>query len=375
MFRGQARVLAIVAVLAVVALPRALAQAPGAQSLPARLSDAEFWSLIQDLSEAGGAFHGDNFTSNEPFADQAASLAARRHGGAYLGVGPEQNFSYIVATRPAIAFVIDIRRQAVVQHLLFKALFELSADRAEFLSRLFSRPKPQGPRDQPLQRLWDALPAGAGTETDRYLANRADVTRHLTVTHGFALSADDLKSLDYVYEAFFKLGPAISYQGFSTRQLTTGNLDFTKLSLSLDAGGVARSFLGSEDNFRVMKDLHQRNLFVPVQGDFGGPKTLRSIGEYLRVRKILVNAFYISNVEQYLFGQSSSKDIDVNGGWRAFYANLATLPIDDDSLLVRTPAVPRPGMTTPRSTCPIGTFLKEVDADRIKTLGDTRRCG
>ena len=134
-----------------------------------RLTDAEFWSLVQNFSEPDGRFHGDNFTSNEPFAGQAAELAARRHGGAYLGVGPEQNLSYIAAAQPAIAFIIDIRRQAVVQHLLYKVLFELSTDRAEFLSRLFSRPKPSGPSSQPLQKIWDALPAGPGTDRERYL--------------------------------------------------------------------------------------------------------------------------------------------------------------------------------------------------------------
>ena len=50
------------------------------------------------------------------------------HGGAYLGVGPEQNFNYIAAIRPAITVIFDIRQQAVMQHLLFKALFELSAN-------------------------------------------------------------------------------------------------------------------------------------------------------------------------------------------------------------------------------------------------------
>src|SRR5688572_7988929 len=119
----QIAVLALAA--AVTAAVPAARQAPAApQTVPASLTDHEFWSLISLLSETGGNFHGDNFTSNESFADNAARLATRRGGGAYLGVGPEQNFSYIVAVRPQIAFVIDIRRQAVIQHLLFKALFE-----------------------------------------------------------------------------------------------------------------------------------------------------------------------------------------------------------------------------------------------------------
>ena len=33
--------------------------------LPVRLSDAAFWQLVTDLSEAGGSFISDNFVSNE----------------------------------------------------------------------------------------------------------------------------------------------------------------------------------------------------------------------------------------------------------------------------------------------------------------------
>ena len=62
----------------------------------------------------------------------------------YLGVGPEQNFTYIVALQPKMAFIFDIRRGNMIEHLMYKALFEISTDRADFLSKLFSRPRPAG---------------------------------------------------------------------------------------------------------------------------------------------------------------------------------------------------------------------------------------
>jgi hypothetical protein len=87
-------------------------------------------------------------------------------GGVYLGVGPEQNLSYIAAIRPAMAFVIDIRRQAVVQHLLFKAVFELSDDRADFISLLFSKPRPAGlTPTTPIQEIWNAYEPVATDQT------------------------------------------------------------------------------------------------------------------------------------------------------------------------------------------------------------------
>ena len=56
-------------------------------------------------------------------------------------MGPEQNFTYIAALEALIAFVIDIRRGNLHLQLMYKALFELSADRAEFFSRLFTKPR------------------------------------------------------------------------------------------------------------------------------------------------------------------------------------------------------------------------------------------
>jgi hypothetical protein len=112
-----------------------------ADTLPSRLSDSEFWGMITTFSEAGGYFRSDNILSNESGYQQVIPLLRKsvREGGVYLGVGPEQNFTYIVGLEPKMAFIIDIRRQNMLEHLLYKALMELSADRREFLSRLFSR--------------------------------------------------------------------------------------------------------------------------------------------------------------------------------------------------------------------------------------------
>src|SRR6188474_3307813 len=94
--------------LALSALAAPSAQIPQSTSSPApleRLTDAEFWTLMTDASELGGSFHSDNFTSNEAYFPSAVAALAKSgpHGGAYLGVGPEQNFHYISAIRPAVA--------------------------------------------------------------------------------------------------------------------------------------------------------------------------------------------------------------------------------------------------------------------------------
>src|SRR5262249_30469057 len=109
------------------------------------ISAAEFSRLIREFSEEGGFFRSDNFISNETsylhIVDKLRQLGAT--GGAYIGVGPEQNFTYIAKIRPQIAFLVDIRRQAIIQHLMYKAIFHLSPTRAQFLSRLLSKPLPK----------------------------------------------------------------------------------------------------------------------------------------------------------------------------------------------------------------------------------------
>src|SRR5437899_10003426 len=114
-------------------------------SLPAELSDQAFWKLVNDFSEPGGFFRSDNFVSNETtFQYVIKDLKKTKPGGVYLGVGPDQNFTYIVAMQPRLAIIFDIRRQNMMQHLMYKALIEMSSDRADFLSRLFSRKRPLG---------------------------------------------------------------------------------------------------------------------------------------------------------------------------------------------------------------------------------------
>ena len=153
-------------------------------TLPTRLTDEEFWRLSTSFSEPAGAFtHSDNLVSNEIcFAHAIRRL--RPMGGVYIGVGPEQNFSYIARLRPAMAFIIDIRQENRNLHLMYKALFELSADRADFVSRLFSRERPAGlgPKTsvqelftqdetaKPAGRLYEGMPgwsaSGSSTHMD-----------------------------------------------------------------------------------------------------------------------------------------------------------------------------------------------------------------
>src|SRR5215475_6125157 len=126
----------------------------GADTLPRELSDEAFWRLVSDFSEESGSFRFEYMSNELQFQYVIPRLKeSRKPGGVYLGVGPEQNFTYIAALQPKMAFLFDIRRQNLVEHLVYKAIFEMSSDRADFLSRLFSRDAPAGVSDKTSVRL------------------------------------------------------------------------------------------------------------------------------------------------------------------------------------------------------------------------------
>src|SRR5712671_850613 len=299
-----------------------------AQELPSRLTDEEFWKLTSDFSEPDGNFHSDNFVSNErSFQHVLSDLAkGRQPGSAYIGVGPEQNFTYLLAVKPRLAFIVDIRRQNLIEHLMFKAIFELSSDRAEFISRLFSRPRPPNAgRNSTVAELFDAF-RSSGPDMNLYQDNLQAIRNKLMKEHGFALNTADQSSLEYVFRAFFRLGPNLTYDGVQVG-LTGAMPSFEQLMRETDQDGASRSFMATEDNFQSLKDMHRRNALVPVVGDFAGPKALRSVGQYLKDHNATVTAFYTSNVEQYLFMSEES--------WRKFYGNVSTLPVDGRSVFIR----------------------------------------
>ena len=314
--------------------PASVPAAPAVEtqaSLPSRLDDGAFWSLIGELSEPGGTFRSDNLLSNELYMQDVIPELTRiaRAGGVYMGVGPEQNFTYIAAIRPAIVFIVDVRRGNLDLQLLYKALFELSRDRVEFVARLFSRMRPPGiAADAPINEIFEAIDA---EETDEatFTADLRDVMDHLTKTRHLPLLDEDVAGIQYVYRAFQMFGPGLTYWSTGPYGGRMGRTapTYWDLMLLTDEAQVNWSYLATEANFLFVKSLEQQNLIVPVVGDFGGTKALRAVGAYLKDRHATVSAFYLSNVEQYLYGA---------GTWDAFCANVAALPLDESSTFIRS---------------------------------------
>jgi len=298
-------------------------------SIPRSLTDADFRALMESLSEPAGRFDiSDNLVSNEPrVAENARWISGS--GGAYIGVGPEQNFTYIAQSRPDIAFVIDIRRENRNLHLLYKALFELSRDRADFVSMLFSRLRPPDLSSRAsVDAVFDAfdrvLPSAA------LLAQTASLIRaKLMDGHGLQLTSEDMDDIQRALKAFFDAGPAIDFWGSRKADSRSLRPSYRKLMTMVDNTGQTRSFLSSERVFAFVKDLQARNLIVPVVGDFGGAGVIRRVGTYLSEHGAVVRTFYGSNVPVYLTVQQN----------HVYCGYLASLPaargasyVDNDSV-------------------------------------------
>jgi len=303
---------------------------PADLSLPERLSDQEFWALVSDFSEANGYFRSDNLLSNEIWLQYVIPelLSVAQPGRVYMGVGPEQNFTYIAALKPSIAFIVDVRRGNLDLHLMYKSIFELSSDRVDFVARLFARKRPEGlTATSSVQEIFNAF-ANAETNETIFATNLKAILDNLTKTHGFTLATDDPEGIEYVYRQFQTYGPALTYWmsgrggGFGRNSPS-----YADLMLSTDEAGQARSYLANDENFAVLKTLQSKNLLVPVVGNFAGPKAIRAVAGFLKEHHSTVAAFYLSNVEQYL---------NMDGLWATFCANVATLPLDDSSRFIRS---------------------------------------
>jgi hypothetical protein len=319
-------------------LPPGRAAAP----VPAELSDRQFWSLSRDSSEEDGFFRSDNLLSNETSFQEVIPdlLRVAKQGRVYLGVGPEQNFTYMAALKPSMAFIIDIRHGNLDVQLMYKALFELSKDRAEFVSRLFSRKRPNGlTTASTVEEIFGAYLKAEGNK-EFYEENLKAVEDVLMKKHGLPLTPGDLEGIRWAYSNYYQFGPAISYNSSLTSNVppaivgaTAGyrfgnnNVTYASLMMSDDGEGHYRSYLASEDSFAFLKDLERRNLVVPVVGDFSGNKAIRAVATYLKSVDAMVSAFYLSNVEQFLFQ---------DGKWSRLCSSVAALPIDDTSMFIRS---------------------------------------
>ena len=311
-----------VAAAAMPTVAQSAAQAPG-------LSDSAFAALAARISEPGGYFDSDNLISNE--SSYLHVLGAMRRlgvaGGAYVGVGPDQNFSYIAQIRPRVAFIIDIRRDNLLQHLLFKSLFEMARNRVEYLALLTGRAVPNDVMKlsrRPIGEVVDLVDKSS-PDPDQFETTRAMV-RSKVKRYGIPVTPAEMETIGRIHQAFFEGGLDLRFTSLG-RAPRPYYPTLRMLLLEKDLAGKQATYLASEDDFQFLKSLEARNLVIPVVGNLAGGHALREIGKVMAERGDKLSALYVSNVEFYLMREAT---------FDAFAATVRTLPHDSRSVIVRS---------------------------------------
>jgi hypothetical protein len=299
------------------------------QELAPALSDSAFAALVARISEPGGYFDSDNLISNE--SSYLHVLGGMRRlgvaGGDYVGVGPDQNFSYIAQIRPRVAFIIDIRRDNLLQHLLFKALFEMARNRIEYIALLTGRAVPNEVSKWNRRSIADIVDFidKSPADPDQFETTRS-VVRAKVKRFGIPVTPAEFETIGRIQQAFFDGGLDLKFTslGRAPREYYP---NLRKLLLERDLTGKQLNYLASEDDFQFVKALEGRNLVVPVVGNLAGDHALREIGRVMNERGEKLSALYVSNVEFYLMRE---------GTFDAFAASVKALPRDARSVIIRS---------------------------------------
>jgi hypothetical protein len=349
------------ALAAVVALVFVLA--PAGQTV----APSAFAARIAQLSEPAGYFDTDNLISNErSYLHVVPALTAPGlSGGAYIGVGPDQNFSYIAHVRPSVAFIVDIRRDNLLLHLLFKALFAEAPTRVEYLSLLFGRAPPADVKNwtaASVARLAARIDAAPAAE------RRADADARLDADiagFGVPLAKADVATIHRFHQTFVDAGLSLKFE--SRGRGPRGYYPtYRELLTETDLEGHQRSYLAAEGDYAFVRSLEQRDLVVPVVGNLAGRSALRNIGALMKARGVSLSAFYTSNVEFYLFGE---------GSFPTFVENLRAIPHSPKSLIIRSmfdgfAFAAQPGYYSVSATQPVDDLLQRYGAGRIAGYRD-----
>jgi hypothetical protein len=307
--------------------PAPSAAAPASANAPAAPAFGPFGETVQNLSERGGDFISDNLISNETsYLQTAKTLLDRPEGGVYIGVGPEQNFTYLALTRPKLAVIVDIRRDNLLQHLYYRYLFEEARDRSHFIALLVGRPYDEGTAPADNADFAAIAKHAEKMAPDPKLQKSIVDAAILRMTNewGIRLDDKDKQSIKKMAQVFFdkQLDLRFELKETSGRKYPT----LRELMATKDPAGAERSFLATNEGFRVVQKMEREGRVLPVIGDFAGDQAFLAIAEYLKKHDLKVTTFYVSNVEQYVLEPPV---------WKKYLRNVEALPRTDDAVFIR----------------------------------------
>jgi hypothetical protein len=317
--------------------------------------DRRFDQIVRALSEPNAGPGADNLMTNEDSFTRIVDTIDRKvtPGETYIGVGPDQNFTYIAHARPMLAFIVDYRRRNLLLHLYHQALFALSKDRAAYLSRLTARrPDPMPGEDATAEALVSAY--------KQVPMNRAllDATTDEV--------ARTLQPLNLVEDAEWAdlatIGAKLAGPGMNARFLALPA--YPTLARLIVSGD---HMLASEPLYRQMRARQLTQRIIPVVGDLAGAAAMPTLAAWLRAHGLQVAMIYLSDVEFFLLR---------DGKFAPFLENLQRIPWAEGAMLARSTSMKLDhrervaddvGTTILR---PVQPFLREARAGRIRNVDD-----
>ena len=330
------------------------------ESLPDRIADSTFWRLVTTYSEPSGTFASENFVSNETEWQYVIppNLGRVKRGQAYLGVGPEQNFTYIAAFQPGIAFICDIRRQNMLLHLMYKALFELSTDRADFLSKLWSRPRPAGLDSASSGAALAGAYRGVARDSLMFDLGISAILRQLVRQHNFALNSEDSATIRAVYGVFYADGPDVSYSSSSRniRSQMNGGSGFSGIASGMGSMSVRTSINGVMNTYTVATDSTGKQVWMrDSAGTWVPDTTFMRASPNVRIGSTFAPMSMYASFG-YLMGLDDGTGL--NRGWLGSEASFRWIK-DFESRNLLVPIVGN--FAGPKALRAVSAFLKERD--------------
>lgn len=197
-------------------------------------------------------------------------------GGCYIGVGTDQNFSFIAKAKSDYAWLMDFDPVIVKVNLIHLYLLNISKDYEEF------------------KNFW---------------ARKNEKKSFELVKQKFS-SDKDWKMIEKAWE--------VSHRNFSGVEDRLNELNFMSRKFGLV------TFSNNTDEFLFLKKKVSENKIVAVNGDLTGSKSMRNISKLANSLGCKIRILYLSNAEEYFRYPEDMRE------------NFISLPTDEKGIVIRT---------------------------------------
>jgi len=296
--------------------------------------------------EPGSAYDLDCFVTSEVGHNEVLSRCRRAEpGGAYVGVGPCQNFTYIGALRPSTAIIVDARMDNLLEHLIFKLVFERAATPAAYLATLFAREITceVNTSSAGLLGAFDTAEAPA----ELFEANRQWIRAELR--DRWRCPPRFIDRALWIYAQFHRRGLSITSVSEQHLARLDDIPDLRAVISSTAVSGHTYHFLTSQERYSYVRELQLHDQVIPVLGNITDAAAIATVNATLDRLGMLASTVYLSNMEEFLLhrydigpeGISSRPNPQgmLTDTWGAAYAglvnSLTSIRADPECLLIR----------------------------------------